>query len=409
MQIAVVGSGISGLVAAHLLQRDHEITVFEANDYIGGHTHTVEVQLDGEHMAVDTGFIVYNERNYPNFTKLLEQLGVATQPSTMSFSVRLEQPELEYNGSTLRQLFVQRRNLLRPRFYRMIADIMRFNKSAPVAIENGAASLTLGEYIDSARYSREFVDHYLVPMGAAIWSSPAASVLDMPAEFFVRFFKNHGMLTIDDRPEWRTVAGGSSRYVDRLIAPFADRIRLRDPAHRIRRTDSHVLVNDERFDEVVLACHSDQALRMLADPSDAEREILGAIPYQANQVVLHTDTRVLPRRPAAWAAWNYHTSGRPEDPVGVTYNMNMLQSLTASQTLCVTLNDIATIAHEHIIASFSYTHPLFTPEGIRAQQRHAEISSHNRTHYCGAYWRNGFHEDGVVSALTVASEFGVSP
>jgi predicted NAD/FAD-binding protein len=408
VRVAIVGSGIAGLVVSHLLHRDHAITVFEANDYIGGHTHTVEVELDGHSLAVDTGFIVYNERNYPHFTRLLAQLAVETQPSTMSFSVRLDDPELEYNGSTFRQLFAQASNLVRPRFYRMLADIVRFNKSAPTAIAHGAASMTLGEYIGSTRYSRAFIDHYLVPMGAAIWSSPAERVLDMPAAFFVRFFENHGMLTIDDRPEWRTVKGGSARYVETLTSPFADRIRLNTPVQRIRRTDDHVLVNGERFDEVVIACHSDQALGMLDDPSDVEREILEALPYQSNEVVLHTDTSVLPRRRKAWGAWNYHMSGQPNEPVGVTYNMNMLQSLTVSETICVTLNDTAAIAPEHIIEAFSYSHPLFTPEGIQAQQRHGEISGQRRTHYCGAYWRNGFHEDGVVSALTVAREFGVT-
>jgi predicted NAD/FAD-binding protein len=408
VRVAIVGSGIAGLVVSHLLHRDHAITVFEANDYISGHTHTVEVEVDGHSLAVDTGFIVYNERNYPHFTRLLAQLGVETQPSTMSFSVRLDDPELEYNGSTFRQLFAQASNLVRPRFYRMLADIVRFNKSAPTAIAHGAASMTLGEYIGSTRYSRAFIDHYLVPMGAAIWSSPAERVLDMPAAFFVRFFENHGMLTIDDRPEWRTVKGGSARYVETLTSPFADRIRLNTPVQRIRRTDDHVLVNGERFDEVVIACHSDQALGMLDDPSDVEREILEALPYQSNEVVLHTDTSVLPRRRKAWGAWNYHMSGQPNEPVGVTYNMNMLQSLTVSETICVTLNDTAAIAPEHIIEAFSYSHPLFTPEGIQAQQRHGEISGQRRTHYCGAYWRNGFHEDGVVSALTVAREFGVT-
>ncbi|UCG87781.1 MAG: FAD-dependent oxidoreductase [Gemmatimonadota bacterium] len=408
MRVAVVGTGISGLVVAHLLHRDHAITVFEAKDYIGGHTHTVDVDLDGERLAVDTGFIVYNERNYPNFTRLLRRLGVATQPSTMSFSVRMTDPELEYNGSTFRQLFAQRRNLIRPRFYRMLADIVRFNKSAPVAISNGAADLTLGQYIERDGYSPDFVDRYLVPMGAAIWSSPASRVLEMPVQFFVRFFENHGMLTINDRPQWRTIVGGSSRYVERLTAPFLDRIRLNNPVCTIRRADDHVLVNDECFDEVVVACHSDQALNMLADPSDAEREILGAIPYQENQVVLHTDTTVLPRRRRAWGAWNYHVSGEPEGSVGVTYNMNMLQSLTASRTVCVTLNDVEAIDPDLIIDRYTYFHPLFTPEGIEAQRRRAEISGRRRTHYCGAYWRNGFHEDGVVSALAVGRAFGAS-
>ncbi len=408
MRIAVVGTGVSGLVSAYLLQREHDIAVFEANDYVGGHTHTIDVELDGRTVAVDTGFIVYNDKNYPNFTRLLEQLGVSTQPSTMSFSVRLSEPDLEYNGSTFPQLFAQRRNLIRPRFYRMLVDIVRFNRSAPVAVRNGAAAMTMGEYVERSGYSRPFVDHYLVPMGAAIWSSPADRVLEMPAEFFIRFFEHHGFLTIDDRPEWRTVVGGSRQYVERLVEGFRERIRLATPVRDIRRYDDRVLVNGERFDHVVIASHSYQALAMLADASPDERDVLSAMPYQENAVVLHTDVAMLPRRKRAWGAWNYHASGHPDDPVGVTYNMNMLQALSAPETLCVTLNDVAGIAPERVIDRFTYWHPLFTPAGVAAQGRWSDISGVRRTHYCGAYWRNGFHEDGVVSALRVADRFGVA-
>jgi len=408
MRIAIVGSGVSGLVVAHLLHRRHEVTVFEASDHVGGHVHTHEVSVGGGTISVDTGFIVYNERTYPNFTSLLGQLGVATQPSTMSFSVRLREPELEYNGSTLRQLFAQRRNLVRPWFYAMIADILRFNRQAPVHVLNGAASQTLGEYVSARRYSRPFIDRYLLPMAAAIWSMPQRTVLEMPAAFFVRFFANHGMLSIDDRPEWRTVTGGSARYVEVLSAPFADRIRLRSPVRDVKRFGDHVTVDGVRYDHVVFACHSDQALAALADASHAERAILGSLPYQENAVVLHSDVSVLPKRRRAWAAWNYHLSGAPSDPVAVTYNMNILQALDAGagEPFCVTLNETDHIDPARVIAKLRYAHPVFTREGVAAQQRHGEISGVRRTHYCGAYWGFGFHEDGVNSALAVGKAFG---
>ncbi len=406
MRIAVVGGGVAGLVSAYLLQRNHEVTVFEANGYVGGHTNTIDVTVADTTYSIDTGFIVYNEKNYPGFTRLLENLGVRTQPSTMSFSVRADGSRLEYNGSTIRQLFTQRRNLVRPSFYRMVLDILRFNREAPTAIENGAAHSTLGDYLHDNAYSPPFVDHYLVPMGSALWSVPRSRVFQMPAPFFVRFFQNHGMLTIKDRPEWRVIAGGSARYVEALTQTFADRVRLNHAVRSIRRTEGGVTVDGERFDHVVLACHSDQALDILADPTPPETEILGALPYQKNDVVLHTDTSMLPIRRPAWAAWNYRVGGDPEAPATVTYNMNILQSLEASETFCVSLNSSETIDPSRVLYRTTYDHPTYSPAGADAQRRHHEISGADRTHYCGAYWGNGFHEDGVQSALTVAKHFG---
>ena len=408
MRVAIVGTGVAGLVVAHMLHGEHDITVFEANDYVGGHVNTFPVALAGGKRAVDTGFIVYNEQNYPNFSSLLAKLGVETQPSTMSFSVRCDRTGLEYNGSTLRQLFAQKRNLFRPSFYRMLREILRFNKNASATTKQRRETGTLAEYLEQGQYSDEFVQQYLVPMGAAIWSIPSNRVLAMPADFFIRFFHNHGMLTVNERPEWRVIRGGSRRYVDALTRPFADRIRLHAPVKRVLRHDDRVEVDGETFDQVVFACHSDQALATLSDPSDAERDILGAMPYQENHVVLHTDTSELPRHRKAWGAWNYRIQDLPESPVTVTYNMNILQSLEAPSTFCVSLNAGDWIDPDRVLFRMRYDHPVYTVEGIEAQQRHGEISGVARTHYCGAYWGNGFHEDGVNSALAVGRAFGVS-
>jgi predicted NAD/FAD-binding protein len=404
MRIAIVGSGVSGLVAARLLHTHHEITVFEADDRIGGHVHTWDVESGGRPYAVDSGFIVYNERNYPNFTRLLAQMGVATQPSTMSFSVRHDRAGIEYNGSTLSQLFVQRRNLLRPEFLRMVAQILRFNRGAVAAARAGGATLTLGDLLDQGGFSQAFREWYLLPMGSAIWSIPLTAVLEMPAQFFADFFHNHGMLTVDDRPQWRVVVGGSARYVEALVAPFRDRVRLGHAVRRVERTDDGVMVNGEPFDRVVMACHSDQALRILADPTDAERAVLSAFPYQVNDALLHTDTRILPRAQSAWGAWNYRVANDPWAPAVVTYNMNMLQSLDAPETFCVTLNGADGIDPAKVRGVVRYHHPVFTTAGSAARARRSEVSGPNRTHFCGAYWGNGFHEDGVASALEVVRE-----
>ena len=406
MNIAIIGTGISGLTAAWHLHREHRLTIFEANDYIGGHTNTVEAEFWGKTYAVDTGFIVYNDWTYPHFIELLAQLGVASQPTLMSFSVRCERTGLEYNGQDLNTLFAQRFNLFRPSFHRMLRDILRFNREAPALLE-GDCEISLNDYLREQRYSREFIEQYIIPMAAAIWSAEPGLMGEMPARFFVQFFKNHGLLSVSQRPQWRVIQGGSRNYVGPLTAPFRDRIRLNCPVEWIRRQPNHVQVKTrhgpvERFDEVVIATHSDQALRLLADPTPREREILGAIPYQENEAVLHTDTRLLPRRKLAWAAWNYHLAEQPQTRVAVTYNMNILQNLDAPVTFCVTLNPSEAIDPARILYRTTYHHPVFTDAGVRAQARRAEISGVNRTWYCGAYWSYGFHEDGVNSGLAVA-------
>jgi len=410
MKIAVIGTGIAGNVAARELCRDHEITVFEAADHVGGHTHTHSIDDNGRPLAIDTGFIVFNDWTYPNFIALLDELGVSSQPSEMSFGVKCERTGLEYKGHTLNTLFAQRRNLLRPSFHRMLRDIVRFNREARSLLEAGDDSLTLGDYLHDNHYSKAFTDYYIIPMGAAIWSAEPRRMLSFPATCFARFFANHGLLNIKNRPQWRVIRGGSRSYVDKLTAPFRRQIRLNTPVTGIRRRATHVEVSSagngiERFDHVFIACHSDQALAMLRDASPLEREVLGAIPYQQNDVVLHTDTSLLPRRRLAWSAWNYHRLAGDQDAVAVTYNMNLLQGLSTQQTYLVTLNNSAAIDPDKIIKRLSYDHPVFTQEGIKAQQRQAEINGLRRSYFCGAYWRYGFHEDGVVSALNALAHF----
>jgi predicted NAD/FAD-binding protein len=410
MKIAIIGSGIAGNVVAHRLHRAHDITVYEAASRIGGHTHTHSVEQAGRRFEVDTGFIVFNDRTYPNFIALLEELGVASQESSMSFSVRNEASGLEYNGTTLNTLFAQRRNLLRPSFLGMIRDILRFNREASALLAEPGGELPLGELLARERYGQAFIEHYIVPMGAAIWSTDPASMLAFPARFFVRFLHHHGMLTVNDRPVWRTIRGGSARYVEKLTAPFRERIRLDTPVEWMRRLPGSVIVKARgsealRFDAVFLACHSDQALRLLADPSRIERDVLGAIPYQTNEAVLHTDTRLLPKRRLAWAAWNYHVLPEGRCPLALTYNMNILQRLDAPTPFLVTLNRSEAIDPARVIKRITYHHPLFTPASVAAQARQRELNGAHRTYYCGAWWRNGFHEDGVVSALQALAHF----
>lgn len=411
LRLAVVGSGVSGLVAAWLLARRHHVTLFEAANYVGGHTNTIDVTRGRRTWAIDTGFIVFNDWTYPNFIELLDQLGVGSQPSTMSFSVQCERTGLEYNGTSFDTLFAQRRNLLRPSFYRMLRDIMRFNRRAPELLDEPDEALTLGAYLERERYSSSFVEHYIIPMGAAIWSADPRELREFPAVNFVRFFRNHGMLSVADRPTWRVVKGGSQRYVEKITERLQGNIRLRTPVLSLRRQPDRVQLRTpsgiETFDGVVIAAHSDQALRMLDDPSTAEREILGAIPYQRNETILHTDATLLPKRRRAWAAWNYHVRRRDEGPVAITYGMNILQGLEADEQFCVTLNHTERIDRARVLRSLVYEHPVFTRQGAVAQRRHGEISGHNRTWYCGAYWGNGFHEDGVCSALAVTRDFGL--
>ena len=414
MKIAIIGSGIAGLTSAYLLQREHEITVFEAQDWIGGHTHTVPVRLDGREYAVDTGFIVFNNWTYPNFIQLLQQLGVGFKPTEMSFAVSDPDTGVEYNGHDLNSLFAQRRNLLSPRFWGMIRDILRFNKEALSDLEQGriAADTTLGQYLSQNGYGQRFIDHYIVPMGAAIWSMSLADMLGFPLQFFVRFFKNHGLLSVSNRPQWYVIEGGSSAYVAPLTKGFAERIRLNCPVSRVERDEQgvtlHSPVGRERFDAVIFACHSDQALQLLAAPSASETEILGALRYADNDVVLHTDTRVLPKRRLAWASWNYQLGGPTRQPAAVTYNMNILQGIESEQTFCVSLNQTDAIDPDKILARFSYAHPQYSLAASAAQQRGEELQGRQHSYFCGAYWANGFHEDGVVSALRVARHFGVS-
>lgn len=411
MKVAVIGSGISGMLVAYLLCEEHDVTLFEANEKLGGHTNTVRVSLEGRDYDVDTGFIVFNDWTYPNFIKLMDRLGVASQPSSMSFSVTCEKTGLEYNGTTLNTLFAQRRNLLRPSFYRMIRDILRFNRAGQAFASSGDDRTTLGQFLKDGGYSTPFIRHYVVPMGAAIWSADPRQMPEFPARYFLQFFKNHGMLSVDRRPQWRVITGGSDRYIEPLTRRYREKVRVACPIRSITRHPDHVAVQPrhgttERFDHVVLATHSDQALALLSDPSPREREVLGALPYQENEAVLHTDETILPKRRLAWAAWNYHILREQRGCAAVTYNMNILQSLDAPRQFCVTLNHSDAINPASVIRRITYHHPVYTREGVAAQGRHREISGINRTSYCGAYWGFGFHEDGVKSALAVCQEFG---
>ena len=410
MKIAIIGSGISGLTLAHHLYKNHEITVFEANSHIGGHTHTHAIDLFEKSYQVDTGFIVFNDRTYPHFNALLSEINVPWQPSNMSFSVRNETTGLEYNGTSLNALFAQRRNFLKPSFYGMIFDILRFNKQS-LALLDSADEICLGAYLQQNNYGQTFINNYIVPMGAAIWSTDATQMLDFPARFLVRFFHHHGFLTVNNRPQWRTIAGGSAQYVKALTAPFINQIFLNAPIASVQRLKNVVKIKpqnsaEQSFDYVFFACHSDQALTLLGDNASAhEREILGAIPYQENSIYLHHDRNLMPKRALAWAAWNYHVSEQKTNKVQVTYNMNILQSIQSPEPILVTLNHTDLIDRNKVIKRLKYTHPVFTLAGAAAQARHAEISGFNRTGYAGAYWRNGFHEDGVVSALAALQHF----
>jgi uncharacterized protein len=409
LNIAIIGTGIAGNTLASHLYQQHQVTVFEANDYIGGHTHTHQISIYGETHLVDTGFIVFNDKTYPEFERMLLAAGVAWRDSEMSFSVRNEVSGLEYNGTTLNSLFAQRRNLLSPAFYRMIRDILRFNKQALALLAPGN-EIPLGDYLAANRYSAQFVRDYIVPMGAAIWSTDAEQMLQFPARFFVRFFHHHGMLSVNHRPQWRTIKGGSASYLEKITAGYRDRIQLNCPVSAVHR-DAHGVTltsaqGQQRFDYVFFACHSDQALSILgAEATPAEQQILGAIPYQDNSVFLHTDASLMPRRKLAWAAWNYHVTAQASDKVQVTYNMNILQGIRSAQPLLVTLNYTQGIDPAKVIKKLHYRHPLFTLAGAQAQLRHAEISGHNRSGFAGAYWKNGFHEDGVVSALAAIQHF----
>ena len=413
MKIAVIGSGIAGMTTAHLLSEDHEVVLFEANDYIGGHTNTADVTLDGTPYPVDTGFIVFNAKTYTNFIKLMNRLNVRWQNSVMSFSVQCEKTGLEFSPSSLNSLFFQARNLLRPAFYRMLLDVNRFKRDAEAILKSSDYRLTLSDYLNHKGYSKGFIQHFIIPMGEAIWSADPARFNRFPVRYFAEFFKNHGFLNVKDQPQWLTITGGSRQYIPPLTKPYRDRIRVHCPVAAVRRKADGVEVRPanepvEKFDNVVIAAHSDQALALLEDPTDAEKNILGAIPYQENIAVLHSDDSLLPSKKAAWASWNYHIPKEDIGRVAVTYDMNILQSIGAPQELCVSLNLARIINPEKIYKQMTYHHPVYNPESLSARQSHSDISGINRTHYCGAYWGYGFHEDGVKSALEVCKSFGIS-
>jgi len=431
MNIAIVGAGIAGLTTARLLNDDHQVTVFEADNRIGGHTNTIDVETDQGHFAIDTGFIVFNDRTYPNFITLMDELGVASQKTIMSFSVKCGLTGLEYRGADPQGLFAQRRNLVNPTFYRLLYDLVRFNKCGNRLLEQHEASgtvaeETVGSFLDRHKFSQTFINQYFLPMGAAIWSASFDSFRDFPIQFICEFYKNHGLLGITDRPQWRVIEGGSRSYLAPLTASFSDRIRTSSPIREIRRNTEkadqrsdfpgsvtggniELLVEGESefqsFDHVVFACHSDQALRILGDQATSpEREILSAFPYQPNTAVLHTQHDVLPATRRAWASWNYYNPVEPTESATVTYNMNILQSIESETVFCVTLNDNDRIREENIIGSWQYHHPTFNVKRTEMQLRHDEVLNVNSTSFCGAYWGNGFHEDGVNSALAVAKK-----
>jgi uncharacterized protein len=411
MRIAVVGAGVSGLTAAYLLRADHEVTVFEAAAYVGGHANTIRVDTAHETHNLDTGFIVFNDRNYPNFERLMSRLGVASQPSDMSFSVSDGDGAFEYASTSLNGVFADREHLVSLSFQRMLAEIPRFQRAARALLREGDERVSLRDWLAERGFSNAFVERLVVPQVAAVWSANPDQLWSFPAMFLARFFENHGMLTLRNRPRWRTISGGSASYVAALTRDFRDRIRLSSPVDQVLRGEDGVLLTvrgcePERFDQVIMATHSDQALAILADASRSEREILGAIPYQQNEAVLHTDAAMLPQRRRAWASWNYHLLGRAGRGATVTYHLNRLQALESRQQFCVTLNLSDRIDPARILHRVGYSHPVYTPAGADAQRRLTEISGRGRTHFCGAYWGWGFHEDGVTSGLRVAEALG---
>jgi len=414
MKVAIIGSGISGLTAAYLLQKDHDVTVFEANDYIGGHTHTHEINQNNKAWKVDSGFIVYNEKTYPNFIRLLKKLEVKTQKTTMGFSVKAPEKNLEYSGGSINTVFAQRLNLFKPSFLIMLKDILRFNRLAARELSKVGESTTINSFLKKHGFSRQFVENYIIPMGAAIWSTAANKTTEMPAAFYIRFFKNHGLLQIFNRPQWFVIKGGSKSYVQKMVESFKKKVLLSCPVKKVERGPSGVKIYFETspspmlFDKVVIATHSDQALALLKDPSKDERTILEAFPYQKNTAIVHTDVSLMPKNKSTWSSWNYLLSADVNRPVTLTYNMNILQSLDAKPDFLVTLNSMDEINPSKVIKKIEYNHPLFTVDGVRAQKKKNQISGHNNTFYCGAYWGNGFHEDGVNSALDVCKALGVS-
>ena len=413
--IAIIGSGISGLTAAYLLSKKNHVTVFEKNDRIGGHTATVDIEKNGQSFAIDTGFIVFNDKTYPNFLALLSEIGIGKQATQMSFSVHNCQTGMEYNGHNLNTLFAQRRNLFRPKFWGLVTEILRFNKQCKAIFDsqNYQDGMTLGQFLTENNFSDFFAEHYILPMGAAIWSSSLSQMEDFEFRFFVQFFHNHGLLNIADRPQWYVIPKGSRSYLKPLCQPFENNIKLNADISGISRSDNKVHLHfnqnpSETFDDVVVACHSDEALALLNDATEDETAILSAMPYSENSVILHTDKTLLPKREKAWASWNYQLSQDRSKAASVTYNMNILQGIESENTFCVTLNQKEDIDPNLILREFTYHHPIFSSESIQAQQQRDKICGINQTHFAGAYWHSGFHEDGVRSAIEVAKRFGCS-
>lgn len=408
MNIAIIGGGISGVTAAWYLSKQHTVTLFEANDYIGGHTDTHQITIDRTSWSIDTGFIVFNEYNYPNFSQLLSELGVKAIDTEMSFSVDNAETGLQYNATSLNKLFCQRKNLINPDFYRMIADIVKFYKASPEVIEQPGNTQTVGEYLKAHRYSEVFIHDHLIPMACALWSGPSVSLLDMPVRYLVSFMANHKMLSLTKRPQWQVVKGGSNQYIKQFLQQFQGEIQSNSPVEKVYRTDAGVTlsVNGEKlmFDAVVLACHSDQALSILADSSYDEATVLGNIDYQRNHMQLHTDDSVLPNNKSAWASWNVYVSPHLQEQCTVSYHMNTLQRLDAPVDFIVSLNSADRISPDKVLIERLYSHPVYTEKTIAAQQRWADISGHRHTYFCGAYWGWGFHEDGVKSALKVVQQ-----
>ena len=414
-KIAIIGSGISGLTCAYLLDKDNDVTVLEKNDYVGGHTATVDIEHQGSQFAIDTGFIVFNDRTYPNFNRLLSDLGVERQATEMSFSVHNKQTKFEYNGHGINSLFAQRRNVFRPKFWQLIIQIIKFNKLCKQAFHNDdiEQKSTLGDFLSQHNFSDFFCEHYILPMGAAIWSTSLKEMKQFELKFFVQFFYHHGLLNIVDRPQWFVIPGGSRTYVEAIQAKLSKPIETGCSILNVSRGEQGVtitLTNGEQrvFDHVIFSCHSDQALNLLADPTRDEFDVLSGIPYSRNEVVLHTDTRLLPDRKLAWASWNYMLDGDLSSPSCVTYNMNILQGLKSDDTFCVTLNQSDAIAPEKVIRRFIYHHPVLDDKSVKAQKKRDLICGKNGCHFVGAYWYSGFHEDGVRSALDVTKRFGQS-
>ena len=406
MKVAVIGSGISGNTLAYLLNKNHDVTLYEKDKRIGGHSHTHEMVINNKKVNVDTGFIVFNKKTYPLFTSLLDNLGVKYENSNMSFSVFSKENNFEYNGTTLNSLFSQRRNLLSPRFLKMILEILRFNKES---VKLKSKTILLKQYLKSNNYSAYFCKNYILPMGAAIWSSDIKTILNFPAHFFINFFKNHGMLSVTNRPQWLTIKGGSQEYVKKLTSGFKNKIRLNSKIKNIVRYKSYVVIEDnkskEKFDYVFFACHSDEALEILKKPTADEIKILSSIPYQKNDIILHTDSSIMPQKKLSWAAWNYNIDSPDDSPITLTYNMNILQNIKTKDTLLVTLNPKLPISKGKVIKQLQYTHPKFSKESVIAQLKNKIISGKNRTFYSGAYWGKGFHEDGVKSAYEAVKIF----